>query len=413
LVSGHTSHRFPQFLPDGQRFLFFVQGGLAAQGIYLGSVEGGEPRRLMANDTAGAWAPPGQMFFVRQGALVARPFDADRGAFTGDPITVADPVAFDAAFNLGGFSISSAGPVLYRSGGSERRQLTWYERSGKSVGTAGEPDESTPQHPELSPDGRRMIVSRAAQSNFDLWLIDLVRGSRTRFTFDAAIDGSSLWSPDGTQIAFRSNRRGGAYDLYLKPSSGAAGEEVILESSSNKTPLSWSPDGRFLLFWELDARTNYDLWMLPMVGERKPVPWVNTPFAETNGQFSPDGRFVAYQSNESGPFEIYVQPFPTASTKWQISTNGGSMPRWRADGKELYFIASDAKLMAAAVTKWETTFETSSPVALFQTRMVGGGSQFLKHQYSVSRDGRFLIIEPAEASTATPLSVILNWKPRS
>ena len=145
--------------------------------------------------------------------------------------------------------------------------------------------------------------------------------------------------------------------------------------------------------------------------ERKPVPWLNTPFTETNGQFSPDGRWVAYQSNESGPFEIYVQPFPVASAKWQISTSGGTMPRWRTDGHELFFIAPDARLMAAAVTTSDTTFETAPPVTLFQTRIVGEPSQF-KQQYAVSRDGRFLIIETAEASTATPITLILNWKAR-
>ena len=150
-----------------------------------------------------------------------------------------------------------------------------------------------------------------------------------------------------------------------------------------------------------------------MMGDRKPVPWLNTPFTETGGQFSPDGRWVAYQSNESGPFEIYVQPFPAASAKWQISTNGGTMPRWRTDGKELFFIAPDAKLMAAAVAASDTTFEAAPPVALFQTRIVGGVNAIIKHQYAVSRDGRFLINHLPEESTATPITLILNWKPRS
>ena len=150
-----------------------------------------------------------------------------------------------------------------------------------------------------------------------------------------------------------------------------------------------------------------------MMGDRKPVPWLNTPFAETGGQFSPDGRWVAYQSNESGPFEIYVQPFPDRECKWQISTNGGTMPRWRTDGKELFFIAPDAKLMAAAVAASDTTFEAAPPVALFQTRIVGRSHAIIKHQYAVSRDGRFLINHLPEESTATPITLILNWKPRS
>jgi hypothetical protein len=168
-----------------------------------------------------------------------------------------------------------------------------------------------------------------------------------------------------------------------------------------------------LLFSVIDPKTNLDLWTLPLTAEGKPSPWLNTPFIETLGQFSPDGRWVAYQSNESGALEIYVQPFPAASAKWQISTNGGGMPRWRPDGKELFFIAPDAKLMAAAVTASNTTFEATSPVPLFQTRVVGGPGQILKHQYAVSRDGRFLINEPAGGSAPTPITLILNWQPRS
>ena len=280
------------------------------------------------------------------------------------------------------------------------------------MGAAGELDESTPQFPELSADGRRLVVQRAVQGNFDIWLIDLVRGGRTRFTFDAALESSALWSPDGKWIAFRSNRKG-PQDLYLKPSTGAGAEELLLQSTHNKIPQSWSSDGRYLLYSDLDPKTNFDLWALPMTGERKPAPWVNSPFAETLGQFSPDGRWVAYQSNESGSFEIYVQPFPAPSAKWQISTNGGTMSRWRRDGKELFFIGPDARLMAATVTTSGTSFEAAPPVALFQTRIVGGPSQVNRHQYAVASDGRFLIIESAEAATTVPITLILNWTPRS
>jgi Tol biopolymer transport system component len=409
IVQGHLSHRFPQFLPDGRHYLFFVQGSAATQGIYWGSLDGGEPRRLVASDSSGAWAPPDRLLFVRQGALVATPFETDTGEITGEPITVADPVGADA-FYLGGFSVSADGRIAYRAG-SERRQLTWFERNGKTVGTASAPDDTTLLYPELSPDDRRVAVTRAVSLNTDVWLMDLARGGTTRFTFDPGFDFAPLWSPDGTRIAFRSNRKG-IYDLYVKPSSGVGNEELLLESSAPKSPLSWSPDGRFLLFYEVGPETNHDLWIQPLTGDGKPSPWLNTPFIETLGQFSPDGRWVAYQSNESGAFEIYVQPFPAANAKWQISTNGGGMPRWRPDGKELFFIAPDAKLMATAVAASNATFEAAPPVALFQTRIAGGPGQINKHEYAVSRDGRFLINEPAEASTATPITLILNWTPR-
>jgi Tol biopolymer transport system component len=410
IVQGQVSHRFPQFLPDGKHFLFFAQGSATTQGIYWGSLDGSEPRRLVANDTAGAWAPPGRLLFVRQGALVATPFDAEKGEITGDAMTVADPVGSDAGFFSAGFSVSAEGRIAYRAGGLERRQLTWFERDGKRAGTFLEMDESVLLYPELSPDGLWVALNRTVQNNGDVWLIDLAQGGTSRFTFDAAVDYAPLWSPDGTRIAFRSNRKG-VYDLYVKPASGAGSEELVWESSAPKSPLSWSSDGRFLLFYESDPKTNLDLWTLPMTGEGKPLPWLITPFIETLGQFSPDGRWVAYQSNESGSFEIYVQPFPAANAKWQISTQGGTMPRWRPDGKELFYIAPDLKLMAAAVTTSDTTFQAAPPATLFQTRIYGGGSQVLKHQYAVSRDGRFLITEPVEAAP-TPITLILNWKPQ-
>jgi Tol biopolymer transport system component len=281
------------------------------------------------------------------------------------------------------------------------------------MGTAGAPDETGLFYPELSPDGNRVAVTRARvlQNNADVWLIDLARGgSATRFTLDPAFDYAPLWSPDGTRIAFRSNRKESTiYDLYVKPSSGGPNEELLFESAASKSPLSWSSEGKFLLFYQQDPQTNYDLWTLTSDG--KASPWLKTPDIETLGQFSPNGRWVAYQSNEFGPFEIYVQPFPTANAKWPISTNGGSMPRWRSDGKELFYIAPDAKLMAVAVAESNATFEHAPPVALFQTRIVGDPGQILKHQYAVSRDGRFLINETAEASTAEPITLIVNWKP--
>jgi len=407
---GQDGHRSPFFLPDSRRFLFFATGGAEAQGIYLGSLDGGEPRRLMTNESAGAWAPPGWILFVRQGALLAAPFDAEKGELSGEPVTVADAVG--RVENRGGFSVSAGGLVAYRAGGSERRQLMWFARDGQRVGTAGGPDGNILRWPELSPDGRRVAVVRTLESYEDVWLLDLVRGGMTRFTFDAARDGGAVWSPDGTRVAFPSNRKS-ALDLYVKPSSGTGREELLWESPNNpKIPLSWSPDGRFLLFYDVDPKTDFDLWTLPLTGDEKPSPWLDTPFTETLGQFSPDGRWIAYQSNESGQFEIYVQSFPVASGKWQISTQGGTQPRWRADGKELFFIAPDLKLMAAGVIASTATFDATPPVALFQTRIVGGPNQFAKHQYAVSRDGRFLIIEPLEEPTATPITLILNWNPR-
>jgi hypothetical protein len=193
---------------------------------------------LVASDSSGAWAPPNRLLFLRNGALVATSFDTATGEITGEPITVADRVGADAFFRSG-FSVSPDGRIAYRGGGSERRQLTWFERNGKAVGTASAPDDSSLLYPELSPDDRRVAVTRAVSQNTDVWLMDLSRGAVTRFTFDPAFDFAPLWSPDGARIAFRSNRKG-IYDLYVKPSTGVGNEDLLLESTNSKSPLSWS-----------------------------------------------------------------------------------------------------------------------------------------------------------------------------
>jgi Tol biopolymer transport system component len=401
------SHRLPQFLPDGRHFLFFAQGSPDAQGIYMGSLDGSETKLVTAADLSGAYMAPDLFVFNNQGALMARHLDLSSGALTGDPLKLADSVDYDSGLNVGGFSVSAAGRVIFRAGGVERRQLRWFDRTGKPLGVVGEPDVTHLSGPELSSDGRYTAVFRDVQKNNDIWLIDLLRGGATRFTSDAANDAYPLWSSNGTRIAFTSNRKG-IYDIYLKSSSGANGEELMLESPRVKIPLDWSRDGRFLLYQEVDPKTGWDIWALPISGEQKRIAITNTPFEERSGQLSPDGRWVAYQSNINGPFDIYVQSFTGPSGKWKVSTAGGADPRWRADGQELFFIAPDAKLMSAPVRTSNSSFEAGSPTALFQTRIVT--SAYLKHEYAVSHDGRFLVNTVLD-DTASPITLLLNWKP--
>jgi Tol biopolymer transport system component len=216
----------------------------------------------------------------------------------------------------------------------------------------------------------------------------------------------SIWSPDGSRIVFNSNRKG-HYDLYQKAASGAGTEKVLLEDNLDKNPLSWSPDGRFLLYSTGTAspKTGADLFVLPLSGDRKPQPFLQTPFNELGGQFSPDGRWIAYTSNESGKYEVYVQPYPGPGGKWQISTAGGGIPRWRRDGTEIFYIAPDYKLMAAGINGKGSSIEVGAVKPLFQTHMVGN-----RHEYDVSADGqRFLVNSAPEQEASAPITVVLNW----
>jgi len=407
----HLNHRFPQFLPDGQHFLFNTEGG-TKRGVYLGSLDSREVRLLFDADANTVYVPGGYVLFTRQGILIAQRLDLSTFQLTGQPITVAENIISDSTIFIGAFS-SSTGILAYRAGtASSARQLVWFDRSGKSVGMVGNTDPNNPANPSLAPDGQHVALDRQVSRNTDVWLLETIRGVATRFTFDTGQDRGPVWSPDGTRIVFGSSRTG-SIDLYERPASGATPEQLLLASSNPSLPIDWSPDGRFILYRDIDPNSGYDLWVLPLSGDRKPFPVAKTPFEERDGQFSPDGRWVAYRSNESGRFEVYVLPFPGPGGKVQVSTNGGTQPRWRHDGKELFYIAPDSKLMAApiAVSPDGKTIKAGAPVPLFSTRIAGGptpGSN--NQQYAVASDGRFLINVTTEDATASPITLILNWK---
>jgi len=357
----------------------------------------------------------GHLLFLREGTLMAQPFDPDRLVTTGDVVPLAEGVqtVLDSG-RAGVFSLSETGLLLYRQGVGSRRQLAWFDRTGKALGTVGEPDDDLGQTTELSPDGRRVAVVRAVQRNTDIWVIDLVRGGATRLTFDAAVDESPIWSRDGTQIAFSSNRTttdgtAAVFDIYTKPSSGAGAERLLFESPGGQFPDDWSADG-VLLYRSFDPNSGSDLWALPMHGDRKAVAVANSRFQEANSRFSPDGRWIAYQSIESGRYEIYVVPFPAGSGKWQISTNGGSWPRWRRDGKELFYMTLDGQMMAVTIAFSGTSLEAAPPVPLFTTRTFAGGAA-LRPQYAVSADGRFLISVPVADASPPSMTLLQNWMP--
>jgi Tol biopolymer transport system component len=413
LAAGQAGHHWPQFLPDGRRFLFLVSTGQPeTYGVYVGSLDGGEPTRIMPGDTAAAYAPPGYLLLVARGVLVAYPFDLASATVTGEPIPVAQGIG--ECCDRGAFSVSAQGILAYRGGMANRRQLAWIDRTGKVLGAVGAVDDAILALPDLSADDQRVAFNRALP-NVDIWVVGVGEGVPRRFTFERAIDAGAVWSPDGSRIVFRSFREG-AYNLFEKPVNGTADEQPLLVTSLPKAPLDWSRDGRLLLFSTQDPKTGTDLWALPMTGERKPFAVLQTRFDEIEGQFSPDGRWLAYVSNESGRDEIYVQAFPDAGGKWQISTSGGLQPRWRRDGQELFFVAPDNRLMAAPIRVAPGTkaLEAGAPVALFPTRLATGvnivpaGFQ-ARAQYAVAADGRFLMNVSADEGVTSPITIVQNW----
>jgi len=284
------------------------------------------------------------------------------------------------------------------------------DRSGKEIEKVANPDSPGPLNPSLSPNGRSVAVQR----NNDIWLTELGRAVLSRFTFDPGLEMGPTWSPDGSRIVFNSNRKG-TYDLYQRPATGAGNDELLLATPLNKMAMDWSSDGRFLLYRTNDPKTNYDIWALPVDGGRKPFPVVQTNFVEGDGQFSPDGKWIAYYSGESGRFEVYIQPFPGGGGKRQISIDGGAQPRWRHDGKELFYIGLDERLMAVSLrfAADGQAVELDTPITLFTTHIGGALQGVNRQQYLVSPDGqRFLMNTITREAISSPITVLLNWKPR-
>ncbi len=415
LVVGQGSHRWPQFLPDSKRFIFLmVLGQAQTHGIYVASLDGGEPKRILPSETQAWYAPPGYLVRVSQGVIMAQPFDTSRAALSGDPFPVAQGVVLDDGTGRSAFSLSAAGALAYRSGAATLRQIVWVDRTGKVIGKVAAASEGSPANLALAPSGQRIALNSTVQNNIDVWLFD-ARGVASRFTFDEAVDSRPIWSPDGNEIVFESARTG-IGDLFKKPSSGVTSEQTLLADGRQKDPLDWSRDGKFLLFGSQDPSNASDLWALPMIGEHKPFPIVQTPFDDIEGQFSPDSRLVAYASNESGRYETYVRVFPGPGGTWQVSTAGGTQPRWSPDGKEIFYLSPDSQLMSAPIRILPDAraVEVGTPTALFPVHLaVGGniavGSNLARAQYAVAPDGRFLMITPVDDAVASPITIVLNW----
>ena len=396
---------WPVFLPDGRHFIYQSWTGASdASAIMATAIDGGERKLLIKADSSALYVAPGYLLFARDSTLMAQPFDAAQLKVTGDPFPAVEGVTYVSANSYSSVSVSENGAMVYLGGRTASRQLTWFDRTGKNVATTGSPGEYNDI--VLSPDAKRLALQQINVGGAtDIWLMDLTRGTSSRFTFSSNYDDNPVWSPDGSQIVFASNAES-SFGLSKKVSSGTGSEEVIVKSTGPQEAYDWSRDGRFLLFTDFGEKTDADLWVLPMSGDGKAYPLLQTEFIEHYGQFSPDGRWFAYTSNESGKFEIYVRSFSQSGGQWLISTGGGSQPRWRSDGKELFYIAPDKTLMAVGINAG-STFEMTTPTALFKTQV---SSYNAPNRYVVSPDGqRFLINCPAGEVNRTPITVALNW----
>ncbi len=404
-------HIWPHFLPDGRHFLFLVRNAQPENSaIYVGSLDSKETIKLLQVHSSMAYAS-GYVLFVRENTLMAQGFDASRLELKGDAFPVAEHTVRNPIIGRAMFSVSETGVLVFRPGDINNNQLIWFDRTGKQLGALTPPGGYNA--PALSPDEKKVAVTRSdTQTGVapDIWLIDLERGAQIRLTTDPAGDCCPFWSPSGDRIAFLSTRNG-ATGIYQKQSNGTSPEEPFVSSAELKYPGHWSPNGQFIIYSQLNPKTNSDLYLLSLGDERKPTALLQTTFIEAQARFSPNGRWIAYISNETGQFEVYVESFPVTGAKLAISIGGGSQPQWRADGKELYYYGPNRKLMAVEVNGDGPTFKVGEARPLFEIRVFANDQSFPgTGYYTVTHDGqRFLVASLPETPPRQQINVVLNW----
>jgi serine/threonine protein kinase len=406
-----AGQRYPHFLPDGRHFLYFVA---ESRSIFVGSLDEPQRRKLFDADTAAVFAPPAEVLFVRDGVLYAQRFDVARLLPEGEPVALAKGIAVHP-YGGAAVSASAEGSVAYRTGeGMRERQFVWFDRSGARVGLVGTPDRAGPVNPSLSPDGRQIAFSRTVDGNTDLWLTDVDRGVPRKFTTSPAPDICPVWVPGGGSIVFSTpGSPGSHFGLYVKPvNTDGAATPLLGTQLPRAIAMDYSQDGEYVLYRTSGGNNQWDIWAVPMKGNRTPFPLLQSPADERTAQFSPDGRWIAYESNETGPFEIYVRPFPGPGSSKRASIAGGSQPRWADDG-ELFYISPDSHLTVVSVKQQADRADLTLgvPTALFRvptTSTVQGGLSF---EYVVSADGEKFLVNTIVQQTAAPISLILNRKP--
>jgi len=417
-------HGYPQFLADGNRFLYFVDSSdQNERGVYASSLDHpGQRQQIVRTGAKAVYVPPrapypGYLLWMQDQTLLAQRFDADALKLEGDPVSVAEEVGLNPGNPVrAAFWASDAGLLTYFANPVlQKRPIVWLSRDGKELEEAA--PAGTFSAVALAPGAARMAVERTdtgggGQPNRDVWLREFARGVMTRLTFDPARDGMPVWSPDGKQVAFSSDREGGVTQIYRKDASGAGQEERLTEGPTQKVVLDWSKDGKYLLFREVNPGTGRDLVALPLEGDRKPIPVVKTQFEESTGAISPDGRWIAYASNDSGRNELYVQAFPGAGAgpkgRWQVSSGGAYDVKWRGDGKELYYESQDGKMMAAAIDASPQGIRAETPLVLFSADFQNGSLR----EFDVTPDGQrfLLILNPRTEGNTERLTVVSNWQ---
>jgi Tol biopolymer transport system component len=407
--TGERTHRWPQVLPRGN-FLYLTQGAKA--GIYAASLgKPAERTRLLTTDVNALYAPGGDgkgyLLWADGGNLVAQEFNPGTLKLAGEPHPVANPVAMTGTLGQMSVAASTAGVLLYNAFNFSS-QFTWLDRKGKPLGVVGESGEYNTFR--LSPDGHSIIAARTLSGAIDLWRLDVDRGVAGRLTSNSSVNSYPVWSPDGRKIVFRS---GVPSNLFSKESSGAGNEERLTQSSNGQDPTDWSRDGHLVLYHEHTPGAGDDLWVLPLTAEGKPAPdskpkpYLRTPFNESWGRFSPEAppRWVAYQSDETGRYEVYIQAFPEPRGKFQISTNGGQYPQWGVGGRELFYVSPDNKLMVASLTMGTDSVRPSEPRELFPLPAVDIGWS----PYDATSDGQRFLVRATAAQSGQPLTVMVNW----